>query len=111
LQDRLDDLFALGAAVERAARVQGYFIGAIGRHRRRDHDQFARLQIEVRPVPYGPEAIFMNGLGVCRADRVELVPRLQPVLAESLVANRLAARGAIMAHRFLPCVEAVARRP
>src|SRR4029079_4249783 len=59
----------------------------------------------------GPEAIFMDGLGVCRADRVELVPRLQPVFAESLVANRLAARGAILVHRFLPCVEAVARRP
>src|SRR5262249_48164239 len=81
----------------------------------RDHDQFARLQIEVRPVPDRPEAIFMNGLGMRRADRVELAPRLQPVLAESLVANRLAARGAIMAHRFSSlrggcCASTIARR-
>src|SRR5262245_23564123 len=108
LQDGFDDLLALGAAIERAARVQRHLVGAIGRHRRCDHDQLARLEIEMRAVPDRAEAIFVDGAGMRRADRIELVPRLQPVLAEGFVANLLSARGAILAHGFLPCVEVVA---
>src|SRR5262245_37063044 len=108
LQDGLDDLLALGAAIERAARVQRHLVGAIGCHRRRDHDQLARLEIEIRPVPDRAEAIFVDGAGMRRADCIELAPRLQPVLAEGFVANLLSAGGAILAHGFLPCVEVVA---
>src|SRR5262245_66496597 len=88
--------------------MQRHLVGAIGRHRRRDHDQLARLEIEMRPVPDGAEAIFVDGAGMRWADRIELVPRLQSVLAEGLVANLFSARGAIVAHGSLPCVEVVA---
>src|SRR5262245_20811493 len=103
LQDGLDDLLAGAAAVERAARVQRDLVGAIGRDCGRDHDQLARLQVEMRPVPDGAKAVFVNGAGMGRADRVELVPGLQAVLAEGFVANLLAARGAIVAHLSVLC--------
>src|ERR1043166_1975073 len=101
LQDGLDDFLARGAAVEGTARVQSDLVGTIGRRGRGDDDQLARLEIEMRPVPHGAEAIFVNGARVRRADRVELAPRLEAVLAEGLVANLLAARGTIVAHGVL----------